>query len=223
MIEKDRILIFGASGHARCIIDIVEQVGKYQIAGVVDIEKEKGTFFEGYQVLGSIDDLPEIIATHKVERGIIAIGDNYSRSKNAEIIRNHSPNFSFVCAIHPSVIIGKNVKIGDGTVVLAGVIITNDAVVGEHCCLSTKSSLAHDSVLDDFSSLGPGVTTGGGVKVGRCSVLGLGVNILHGRSIGKHSVVGSGSLVVKDIGDFIVAYGIPAKFVRTRDIDDRYL
>lgn len=223
MKEKEKVLIFGASEHARCVIDIIEQVDQYQIIGIVDLLKEKGSLCETYKVLGDVDDLPGIIEKYDVHRGVIAIGDNYLRSVNASIIRKHSNSFEFVSAIHPSAIIGKKVTIGNGTVLMAGVIINNDSIIGENCYLSTKVSVGHDSVLGDFSSLGPGVTTGGRTVVGYCSTVGIGANIINGRSIGDHSVVGSGSLLTKDIGDFVVAYGVPAKFVRTRKIDDGYL
>ena len=222
-MSKERILIFGGSEHARCVIDIIEQVGRYKIVGIIDRDKVKGTLCEGYEVLGNIDDLPKIIKEYDVLKGLIAIGDNYLRSRNAEIIKKHSSDFSFVSAIHPSAIIGKKVAIGDGTVIMAGVIVNNDAVIGQHCYLSTKASLGHDSVVGDFSSLSPGVTAGGSTTIGFCSAVGIGANILNGKSIGNHSMIGSGSLVVKDIGDFVVAYGVPAKVVRNREEGDKYL
>ncbi len=220
---KERILIFGASEHARCVIDIIEQVNNYQIVGVIDLLMTKGSAYQDYEILGNVNDLPEIIEIYNVHKGVIAIGDNYLRSRNAQIIKMSSIDFSFVSAIHPSVILGKNVIVGNGTVMMAGVIVNNDTTIGEHCYLSTKVSLGHDSVLADFSSLSPGVTAGGRTTIGMCSVVGIGTNILHGRTIGDHSVIGSGSLVVKDIENYVVAYGSPAKVVKTREIGEKYL
>lgn len=222
-MNKNSILIFGASEHARCVIDIIEQVNKYKIVGVIDLIKEKGTFYQGYEVLGDINDLPEIIKLFDVHKGIIAIGDNYLRLKNAEIINEFSFDFLFVSAIHPSLIAGKNVHIGDGTVIMAGAIVNNDTIIGQHCYLSTKASLGHDSIMHDFSSLSPGVTTGGRTTIGYCSVVGIGANIIHGRTIGKHTVIGSGSLVTKNIEDFVVAYGVPTKVIKSREVGDKYL
>lgn len=222
-MKKESILIFGASEHARCVIDIIEQVDEYQIVGIIDLLKEKGSVYQGYKVLGDIDDLPDIIETYDVHKGIIAIGDNYLRKKKTAMINSHSIDFSYVSAVHPSTIVGKNVCIGNGTVIMAGVIVNNDTAIGEHCYLSTKASLEHDSVLGDFSSLSPGVTTGGHTKVGFCTAIGLGANILHGKTIGDHSVIGSGSLVTKDIESYVVAYGIPAKIVRFREVGEKYL
>lgn len=222
-MEKENILLFGGSEHARCVIDIIERGDKYHIIGIIDKVIAKGTLCQGYEVLGNLGDLPEVIETFKVSKGVIAIGDNYHRSKKAENIKKYTRDFSYVSAIHPSAIIGKNVTIGEGTVMMAGVIVNNDSSIGEHCYISTKSSLGHDSIMDPFSSMGPGVTTGGRTTIGRCTAIGIGANILNGRNIGSHSVVGSGALVVNDVEDFVVVYGVPAKIVRSRQIDETYL
>lgn len=223
LIEKEHVLIFGASEHARCVIDIIEQVDEYKIIGIIDKVKEKGSLCQGYKVLGKLSDLSEVIKEYDVHKGIIAIGDNYLRSNKSKSIKNHLTDFTFVSAIHPSAIIGKNVKIGSGTVIMAGVIINNDSTVGEHCYISTKASLGHDSVLADFSSLGPGVTTGGRTTLGYCTAIGIGANILNGKTIGNHSVIGSGSLVTRDVSDFVLAYGLPAKVIRNREVGEKYL
>ena len=120
-------------------------------------------------------------------------------------------------------ILGKNVSVGDGSVLMAGVIVNNDAIIGEHCFLATKASLDHDSVMSDFSSLSPGVTTGGNVSIGYCTAIGIGANILHGKTIGDHTVVGSGALVLENLGDQCVAFGVPAKVIRKREPGERYL
>ncbi len=222
-MSKEKILVFGASGHAQYTIDIIEQEGIYDIIGIIDSNIEKGTIYESYKILGSVEDLLEIMAFHKVNKGIIGIGDNYTRYLKATAIHKVAPEFSFVSAVHPTAIVSKNVTIGDGSLIMAGVIITNDTTIGKHCFIATKASLAHHSLLNNFSSLGPGVTTGGNVTIGYCTAIGLGVNILHGKTIGIHSVVGAGALVFKDIEDYVVAYGTPAITVRQREKGEKYM
>lgn len=222
-MEKENILLFGGSEHARCVIDIIERGDQYHIVGIIDKVIAKGTLCQGYEVLGNLDVLTEVMETHKVHKGIIAIGDNYHRLKKAENILKYTSDFSYVSAIHPSAIIGKNVTVGEGTVMMAGVIVNNDTSIGKHCYISTKTSVGHDSIIGDFSSFGPGATTGGRTIMGRCTAVGIGANILNGRTIGSHSVIGSGALLVKDVEDYVVAYGVPAKVVRKRSIDDTYL
>lgn len=222
-MEKENILIFGASDHCRYTIDIIEREDKFHIIGILDDTLTIGQDYAGYKILGKIIDLSAIMNIHSVDKGIIGIGDNFTRIRISEKIKNITTQFAFISGIHTSAIIGKNVKIGCGSLIMAGVIINNDTVIGEHCFLATKASIDHDCVMADFSSLSPGVTTGGNVKIGHCTAIGLGANILHGKNIGQHSVVGAGSLVVKNIGDNFIAYGSPAKEIRNRDEGDKYL
>lgn len=210
-MNKDKMLIFGASEHTRYTIDIIEQEGKYEIVGILDFALNKGTIYAGYPILGTDSELLSISEEHKCSKGSVAIGDNHLRKRVVNNICAMMPTFEFVSAIHPSALLGKNVSIGKGSVLMAGVIINNDSVVGAHSFVATKASLDHDSSLGDFSSMSPGVTTGGKVVIGSCTAIGLGANILHGKRIGDHSVVGAGSLVTKDISNFVVAYGLPVK------------
>ncbi len=219
----NKILIFGASYHTKYTIDIIEQQNNYEIAGILDYNININEIYAGYKILGNDDDLPELVKQLKINRGIIAIGDNFVRYKVAEKILKMIPDFEFVSVVHPSVIIGKNCTMGKGNVIMAGVIINNDSTIGDHCFLATKASLDHDSSLGNFTSLSPGVTTGGNVKIGAFTAIGLGANIIHNMQIGEHTVIGAGALVSKNFGDYLVAYGVPAKEIRKRNAGDKYL
>ena len=217
------IILIGASDHCRYTIDIIEQEGKYNIIGILDKNLQEGDEFGGYKVLGYLEELKKIISKFRVIGGIVAIGDNYTRKIVAEEMCQKVKGFHFVNAIHPSVIFGKEVEIGEGCVAMAGVIINNNCKIGKHCFLATKSSIDHDSTIGDFSSLSPGVTTGGRVLIGESTAIGIGATILHYINIGNYCVVGGNSLVNKDIDDGYVAYGIPAKPVKKRLPEDKYL
>ena len=221
--NKKKVLVVGASDQSRCTIDVIEQEDSYEIVGILDKQLAKGQKFEGYEVLGYIDELEKIVNEFNVFGGIVAIGDNFTRSKVVKEITSCLPKFQFINAVHPSAIMGKNVEIGSGCLIMPGVILNNDSRVGDHCILWTKSSLDHDSRLGDFSSLSPGVTTGGRVNIGKCSVIGVGANILHCKSVGDHCVIGGGSLINKDIVDHSIAYGVPARIVKKRRKSEKYL
>ena len=218
-----KVLIIGASGHAKVVIDIIELQKKYQIAGLIDSFKNKNHFLYNYKVLGTEKDISQIIKPHNIYGCIIAIGDNFTRMRMFKNISRHNKNIKFITAIHPSAIIGKDVKIGSGSAIMAGVIINSDAHIGEHCIINTNSSVGHDTKIENFSSIAPGVTIGGQNKIGHCSAISLGANIIENITIGKHCVIGSGSLVNKNIGPNKVAYGSPVKEIRTRKDDDKYL
>lgn len=218
-----KIVVIGASDQSRCTIDVIEQEKKYEIYGLLDKKLEKDTTYEGYKVLGYLENIQNLVEEHGVYGGIVAIGDNFTRYKVVNTILDLYPDFKFINAIHPSVIMGKNVKIGSGCLIMPGVILNNNASVGNHCILLTRSSLDHDTTVGDFSSFSPGVTTGGRVNVGNCSVIGIGANILHCKSIGNHCVIGGGALINKDIEDNSIAYGVPARIVKKRKKSEKYL
>ena len=220
---KKEILIFGASDYASYTIDVLEKQNEYEIYGILDYNTRKDDIFCGYKVLGNDDDLPEIYRNTGIKMGIVTIGDNYRRSEVVERILAYIPDFTFVSAIHPSIILGNNVRIGIGCALMAGVILNNDTIVGNHCYIGTNSSLDHDGKVADFSNVMPGVTTGGNVKIGFCSTLGLGAKVIHGRNIGNHTIIGAGAVVVNDFGDNLLAFGVPAKKIRDRDIGEKYL
>ena len=217
------IILIGASDHCRYTIDIIEQENKYKIVGILDRSLSAGQVFGGYEILGYLDDIVELMTQKDATGGLVAIGDNFTRKSVVEDVIKKIPDFKFINAIHPSVIIGKEVNLGWGSVMMAGVIINNNCSIGNHTFLATKSSIDHDSSLGEFSSLSPGVTTGGRVLIGTCTAIGIGATILHYKNIGDFSVIGGNSLVTKDIGDNVLAFGIPAKPIKERQPDERYL
>lgn len=207
------ILVFGAGGHAKVIIDIIEKQGIYHISGIIDDNKSvQGNIVCGYQVIGSLEELPNI--KKDIYGGIIAIGNNYQRAKVSSLITDILPAFKFITAIHPFTAIARCVTIGEGTVVMAGAVINTDSFVGKHCIINTRASLDHDNIIGDFATIAPNAVTGGNVKVGSFSTIALGANVIHGRTIGEHTIVGAGSTVVKDIPSYVVAYGTPARVIR---------
>ncbi len=220
---KEKLLVFGASDYSGYTIDVLEKQNEYEIFGILDYNTRKDNIFCGYSILGNDDDLPEIYKNTGIKKGIVTIGDNYRRKVVVERIRGYIPDFEFVSALHPSLILGKNARIGKGCAIMAGVILNNNTVVGDHCYIGTNSSLDHDGIVGDYSNVMPGVTTGGNVRIGFCSTLGLGTKVIHGRTIGDHTVIGAGALVVKDFGDNLLAFGVPAKKTRDRDIGEKYL
>ena len=218
-----RIFVAGCSGHARVVVDTLERAGRHSIAGIIDSFVAPGTQALGLTVLGSELDLPVLIEKHDATGTIVAIGDNFARYRVVERIRSLAPQLEFVTAIHPSAQIAKHVPIGAGTVVMAGAVINPNSSIGEHCIVNTMSSIDHDNILEDYSSVAPGAVTGGNVRIGQFSALSLQAGIVHGCRIGAHTIIGAGATVLDDIPDFCVAYGTPARIIRARCAGDRYL
>lgn len=223
MNNMDNIVIIGSSGHARVIIDILESEKKFNIVGLLDQNRAADEHTLGFPILGKEEDLPALTKTYSLNGLIVAIGDNFSRSNVVRNVRELCPDLSFVCAIHPTASIARNVTIGEGTVIMAGVVVNSCSSVGRFCILNTQSSLDHDSSMGDFSSLAPKATTGGSCRIGEHSAVSIGAIVTNGITIGEHSVIGAGSLVKDHVAPFTVAYGTPARFIRARSAGDNYL
>ncbi len=70
----NNIIIFGASGHAKVVIDIVEKERKYKIAGIVEkINSYECHDIFGYKILGTDEDVPTLISKHSIVGGIFFI------------------------------------------------------------------------------------------------------------------------------------------------------
>lgn len=218
-----KVLIIGASGHGKVIIDIFEQQQNYQIIGLLDDDIPKDTFFFGYKTLGSITELPSLLTTHQNCEVFIAIGDNWIRHKMKDKIESLHSNVIFANAIHPNAQLAKGVTLGVGNAVMPGAIINSNCEIGNFTIINTKASLDHDSSIKDFSSLAPNATTGGNVTIGEFSVISISTTIKHGVTVGSHSVIGAGALLLQDCGDRQVLFGIPAKVRRNRQLGDKYL
>lgn len=216
------ILIFGASGHGKVVCDIARASGVL-VLGFIDRALPKGKVVCGFPVLGGNDDLVEIVQNTGCTHGVVAIGDNWLRAQVAHQVLQVLPHFEFRSLVHPQAVLGADVDMGQGNVIMAGAIVNPCTHIGNHCIINTRASVDHDCVLEDFVSIAPGATLGGSVKVGSYSAIGLGASVIHGRSIGAQTVVGAGSLVLHSLGDGFVAYGSPAKIIRKRVPGERYL
>lgn len=222
MSDRAKILILGASGHARVLVDIVERQGAYEIAGFVDREGRRQCRVTGYQVLGTDDAIGQIAREQGVDSCCVAIGDNWARGQVVHTLATTHPELRFPVLVHPSASIGRDVTLGDGTVVMAGAIVNSGTRVGEFCILNTHSSLDHDCELSSFASLGPGAVVGGHVRIGPYSAVCLGARVVDTAGVGEHVVVGAGATVLQDIPASVVVYGTPARIIRPRERGEPY-
>ena len=141
----------------------------------------------------------------------------------AERIESICPGFNFISVIHPTACVGKDVHIGKGVALMPGAIVNANSRIGDHCFLNTRSSLGHDSIMEPFSSLAPGVCTGGNVSLGAGSAISIGSSVLERVRIGPESVIGAGSLVLGDVPAGVMVFGNPARIVRQRRAGEPYL
>lgn len=192
----NKISIIGASGHAKVIIDLAEDLG-YSIKTVFDQNISIENLLK-YSVSHDMDSIPL--------NSIIAIGNNYIRKKIANEISLFMP-----ALVHPSSFVSKYSKIGNGTVVMSGVSINVDVEIGEHCIINTNSSIDHDCKIHDYVHISPNASLAGNVEVGECTHIGIGACIIQGIKIGKNCIIGAGSVLIRDVLDGTVIVGNPGK------------
>ncbi|MFP4845901.1 acetyltransferase [Winogradskyella sp. PE311] len=217
------IVIYGASGHGKMIADIILKNNEYNIIGFIDSYRPINDNIYGFKVIGNLDMLHQLIEEQDIYGAIIGIGDNYTRRNVYHKIAEISPSIEFISAIHPSAILANDVKIPQGVVIMPNVVINANAKIGEFTLLNTKSSLGHDSVMSNFSSLASGAIISGNVKIGTCSAICLSASIIQNIVIGNHTIIGAGSLVLKSIGDYKQAFGLPINTIKDREANSKYL
>lgn len=219
----ENLVIFGGGLSASCCIEIIENGNMYNIVGMVDSIAEIGIQRYGYKIIGRQENIVDLVNDYKIEAGVIAIGDNYSRKFVRDEIISKIPHFKFVNAIASNAHIGRNVKLGKGIIISEGVSISTECIVEDFCIFNPGSLLGHDSIIEEFASFSTGSVTGGKVRLKRFSAITVGVVIIDRITIGENSVVGSGAVVLKDLPDNVLAYGVPAKIIRKREPGEKFL
>lgn len=220
---SNKILVVGASGHAKVIVETVVQEDKYTVAGLLDNIRQAGDEVLGFPVLGSEENLRELIERYSIHGLLIAIGDNFQRSQMYERLSTAHPQLEMVSAIHPQASVSPSAVYGPGTVIMAGAVVNAESRIGKCCIVNTRASLDHDCHMSDFSSIAPGVAVGGSCKIGRRTSVGIGAVLKHGVSLGDDTVVGAGAVVLNSFGDEKVVFGVPAREIRGRSISEAYL
>jgi len=212
------VILFGTGEHARVIADIARSAG-YALVAVVDEDRAKA----GIEGIPLYHDARDAAEHHADARWCVSIGDNHTRESVVARLENSLPDVQFARLIHKRATVADGVDIGDGTVVMAGVVINPGTRIGRHCIVNTGACLDHDNLLEDFASVAPGVTSGGKVEIGFATAVCIGACVQHGVRIGQRTVIGAGSVVLGDVPELSVAYGTPCRVVRSRSPADRYL
>tara|TARA_B100000963_G_scaffold140321_2_gene122212 strand:+ start:6370 stop:7044 length:675 start_codon:yes stop_codon:yes gene_type:complete len=220
------IIIFGSGYHSKVILSEIIRAKKYKVIGFIDEKLKPGTIVKviknkKYKVLTNIKGLGKKL--NKNIYGVIGIGENFIRKKVYLQVKQNIKKFKWATIVSKNAVIDKEVKIGEGTVIISSVTINTGTKLGKHCLINTSSSIDHDNYFDNFSSCGPGAVTGGNVILGECSHIGIGSTIKHNIKIGKNTVVGGKSLVIKNCDNNSVYFGLPSKKISTRKHNQKYL
>ncbi|MBL7863230.1 MAG: acetyltransferase [Cyclobacteriaceae bacterium] len=193
------VLLYGAGGHAKVVLDALNEKG-IQVRGFVDDTLKENQFL-GVPVLGAYDPL-----ANQQDKFIITIGDNSIRKALANKVTH-----SFDSIVSSSAVVSPLAKIGDGAMVLQGVIVQSETVISHHVILNTGCRVDHDCVVGAFSHIAPGAILCGRVSVGEGTLVGAGSVVIPGIRIGNWCTIGAGSVIVRDIPDGAVVAGNPSR------------
>jgi UDP-N-acetylbacillosamine N-acetyltransferase len=208
-----KVAVWGASGHSLVVDDIFRLMGNHKVFGFLDdVNTDRyGTKFCQAYILGGQEQL-DFLKLNEVHHLIVAIGNCRARQELAKLVEEKG--FRLATAIHPQSIVAQDVIIGEGTVIVGGSVINSGSKIGKNVIINTCASVDHECAIGNGVHIGPGVRLGGLVQVKQGAWIGIGAVVSDRVTIGSSSIVGAGAVVLKDVPDGVVVYGVPAKVIR---------
>ena len=207
-------VVIGHGGHSKVIKDLIESRDGHQIIAYLDDKYELlDTLLDLY--IGPIHSIRLILNQYPDVKIVIAIGDNVTRKLIAEKL--NLPDDHYCTLVSHASTISPSVQIGAGSVIMPGAIINADARIGKHVIVNTGAIVDHDCDVGDFSHVSPRGCLTGAVTLQEGVLVGAGATVIPGRDIGKWSKIGAGATVVKDVPDYSMARGVPARITEMKE------
>jgi sugar O-acyltransferase (sialic acid O-acetyltransferase NeuD family) len=214
-----KIVIIGAGGYGREILDIIDACNikekVYEPLGfIVDPQYGKvGTIINGKPILGGFEWLDKHASEVYVTCGV-----GLSHQRYQLIQRASKMNCQFINLIHPSARMTRWITMGTGVVITAGCILTNNIQIGNHVHVNLACTIGHDTILQDFVTLAPGVHVSGNVILETGCYIGTGANIIQKIHVGEWATIGAGSVIVKNVPPNTTVVGVPGKVIKEREV-----
>lgn len=203
-----KLIILGASGHARSVIDIILQNNEYEIHGLIAAKSEEG--FWGINVIGEDKDLQKFY-NEGVKYAFVAIGNNAIRQKLSEKLMEIG--YEMINVISKWAIVSQYSELETGIVIMPGAVINAGVKLGKGCIINTNATIDHDNEIGEYSHIAPGCVISGSTKIGNRCFLGTGTNVIDSITIGDEVTIGAGTVVIKNIDNKKKVVGVPAHFI----------
>jgi sugar O-acyltransferase (sialic acid O-acetyltransferase NeuD family) len=201
-MTKNELILIGAGGHTRSCIDVIEQQGDFQVAGLVGLPEQKDIkqLEYGYAAIGVDSDLSRLASSYKF--ALITIGQIQSAERRIQLYDLVKQlGFNLPTIVSPTAYVSRHATIGVGTIVMHGAIVNAGASIGDNCIINSCTLIEHDAKVGDHCHISTGAILNGGVNVGAGSFIGSGSVAKHGITIGNRCLVGMGALVRHNLSD----------------------
>jgi UDP-perosamine 4-acetyltransferase len=210
---KTQVVIIGAGGHGKVVLDILRAAGQYEPVGFVDADTRlAGTKVGGLPVLGPTNVLPKLRTQQRVGHAIVAIGDNRTRQRYLAAV--DAEGFELASAVHPTAFVSPTARLGRNAVVGPSASIVTEARLGDGVIVNTGAIVEHECEVADAVHVAPGACLAGRVRVGMCAFIGIGAQVIQCLAIGEGATVGAGAVVLQDVPDGATVVGVPARVVK---------
>jgi len=204
------IVIIGAGGHGRVVLEILRAAGVHRVIGFIDADPLLvGTRILGVDVLGPINLLSRLKQQKKIKGAIVGVGDNRARQELGRVVIQ--AGLECVSAIHPKACVAPSATVGAGAVVCAGAVVGTEARVSDLVIVNTGAVVDHECEIGEAAHICPTAALAGRVKVGAGAFIGLGAKVIQCLTIGDHATVGAGAVVIRDVGPNVTVVGAPAR------------
>lgn len=210
-----RVILIGAGKHALLLAEKVFDDPKMELYGFIDKENTVLPEFitrRGLVVLGDDDYLIKHKDTAYFH---LSLGGNLMNTRQRLIQQIRQLDLRTISIIHSSAYIAPSAKLGQGVSVLVNAVVHTNVTVGDFCCINTSAIVEHDCELKSNIFIQPNSILAGGVTIGDNTVIGIGSSIRERITIGRNCLIGGGSFVCKDIPDNSIAYGVPARVIKS--------
>lgn len=205
------MILIGGGGHAKVLIDLIQEGGDYRITGILDPQLAVGEQVKGIPVLGADSELSRL-QEQGAQNVAIAVGSVKSNQLRKTLFEQcRSLGLNIPALVHRRSVLSADVTLSDGVQVMAGAIVQTDTTLGAGTVINTGTQVDHDCQIGKHVFLSPGVVLSGGVTVGDHAFVGAGAVVIQGVKIGENAVIAAGAVVVRDVADGALVKGVPAK------------
>lgn len=213
MILQEDIVLIGSGGHCKTIVDSIERLGTFKIAGYIDLGKIGKEVYRGYKIIGHDEDMQSIYDSG-IHNAFIALGFmGKSNIRKRLFFKMKETGFSLPVIIDPSAVVAEDAAIGEGTYIGRDAVVNADAKIGINCIINTSAIVEHECIVGDFSHLAVAAVICGQTQVGNECFLGANSTVIQKLKISDRCVVGAGSVVLSSIDSDCTAVGVPAKVI----------